>query len=381
MKNILIVLLIVFVSCKSPSDKKTETKSIELEQLQTSIDSLFNSNIAENEPGAAILVSYDGQMIIGKGYGMRDLEGKEPITKSTNMRMGSVSKQFTVLCVLDLIDKGKLKLQDTVYNIYPYKIFKNVTIEQFINHTSGIADAEDILLETWDPKKIAENEDIVELYSKNPSKVSEPGVIYKYNNGAYELLASIVKKISAQEFEQYAKENIFQKARMKNTDFFNLAKPVTIIERANCYGKDSLKNWVKVDGHPLNGLLGADGVYTSVIDFFEYDLDLRNKSIVSQNQHDVIFKPSSMAFPEQEKYKFDFLKNGKEFYAMGWFVRNDIALHTGSWMGTNTIVVHELNRPLTIAIFMNFANPSTRSKLIEKTYKLVDIYLKTTANN
>ena len=68
-----------FVYCKSPSDKKTETKSIELEQLQVSIDSLFNTEIGENEPGAAILVFYDGEMIIGKGYGIRNLEGMEPI--------------------------------------------------------------------------------------------------------------------------------------------------------------------------------------------------------------------------------------------------------------------------------------------------------------
>ena len=75
--------------------------------MRTSIDSLFNSNIKENEPGAALLVSYNGQMIIGKGFGLRDLGTKEPITKSTNMRMGSVSKQFTALTILKLVDEEK----------------------------------------------------------------------------------------------------------------------------------------------------------------------------------------------------------------------------------------------------------------------------------
>ena len=61
---------------------------------------------------------------------------------------------------------------------------------------------------------------------------------------------------------------------------------------------------------------------------------------------------------------------------MGWFVTEDIALHTGSWNGTRTIVVRDLERPLTIAIFMNSAQTETRSFLIEHTYNLVDAYLK-----
>ena len=65
MKNIFIVLIILITSCKSPSENKAESKTFALEKLQTSIDSLFISNIGENEPGAALLVAYDGQMIIG----------------------------------------------------------------------------------------------------------------------------------------------------------------------------------------------------------------------------------------------------------------------------------------------------------------------------
>ena len=102
MKYQLILFAIVLASCKSPTENSANVKSIELEQLETSIDSLFISNIGENEPGAALLVAYDGQMIIGKGFGLRDIERKEPITKSTNMRMGSVSKQFTALTILKL---------------------------------------------------------------------------------------------------------------------------------------------------------------------------------------------------------------------------------------------------------------------------------------
>lgn len=366
MKNTIIIFLILFVSCKSPSDKKVETKDIELEKLRTSIDSLFNSNIEENEPGAALLVSYDGQMIIGKGFGLRDIETKEPITKSTNLRMGSVSKQFTALTILKLVDEGKISLNDSVYSIFPVETFKDgTTIEQLINHTSGEADAEEAFFTEWDSTRIAENKNILEWYSKENRTITKPGEKYQYNNGIYELIPSIVEKVSGQEFAEFAKENIFNKAGMSKTNFFNLAKPIAIEERAFCYEKDSLGNWKKMDGHFLNGLLGAGGVYTSVDDYFQYDLALRNKTIFSEKTHEIIFKPSST-----EK------NNGVEsYYAMGWGVTDSTASHGGGWFGTNTFTKRYLDKPLTIAIFMN-RNTLFTNGLVKKTDSLVVDYIK-----
>jgi CubicO group peptidase (beta-lactamase class C family) len=370
MKNILIVLIIIFVSCKSPSNKSHETKSIELVKLLASIDSLFNSEIGENEPGAAILVSYDGEMIIGKGFGMRDLEGKEPITKSTNMRMGSVSKQFTALTILNLVDNGKLSLGDTVFSIFPYETFKKVTVEQLINHSSGRADAENAFFTEWDSTIIAENKDVLDWYSKGNRKITEPGEKFQYNNGIYEFIPSVVEKVSGEDFAEFAKKNVFEKAGMKNTTFFNLAKPVEIDERAYCYEKDSLGNWKKMDGHFLNGLLGAGGVYTSVNDYYKYDLALRNKTLFSDATHELIFKPS---------YTHN-VKGVDRHYAMGWGVTDSTATHTGGWFGTNTFTKRYLNKPLTIAIFMN-RNTLFGNGLVRKTDSLVMKYVKTTANN
>lgn len=365
MKNTFVLLLILFVSCKSHSDKKTETKDTELEQLRTSIDSLFNSNIGENEPGAAILVSYNGQMIIGKGYGMRDLTKNQPITKSTNMRMASVSKQFTALTILKLVDDGKISLNDSVYSIFPIETFKDgTTIEQLINHTSGKADAEKAFFKEWDSTIIANNKNVLEWYSSKNRTITKPGEKYQYNNGIYEFIPCIVEKLSGQEFAEFAKKNIFNKAGMKKTNFFNLTKPIEIEERAFCYEKDSLGNWKKMDGHFLNGLLGAGGLYTSVNDYFQYDLALRNKTIFSKKTHELIFKPSSMN-----------KKNGVDrYYAMGWGVTDSTATHTGGWFGTKTFTKRYLNKPLTIAIFMNRKTLSTND-LVKKTDSLVLEYV------
>ena len=380
MKNIIIILIVALVSCKSPTDKTIISDSTEIEKLKTSIDSLFNSQIFRDGPGAALLISYDGKMLIGKGYGLGNIENQKPIDPKTNIRMASVSKQFTALSILSLVDKGLLSLNDSINKFWSYPVFKDITVEQLLNHTSGIADYEAYFNENWDRNNIVENKDILEWLSTNPNPVFKAGTNWEYSNTAYLVLALLVEKVSGEEFSSFAQESVFQKAGMGNTTYYNLAKPVEIRERAYCYDKDSLGNWRRIDGFFMNGVLGDGAVYTSVDDYFKYDNALQNKSIVSTDMHKLIFKPSSMALPEKAKYQFNFLNGAEERYAMGWFVTNEFALHTGSWNGTRTIVVKEFKRPLTIAIFLNFASSETRTQLIEAVYELVDNYVKTYAD-
>lgn len=366
MKYLIYFLLFVFASCNSTNTKNTATNTGEYGELKAKIDSLFNSKIGEDEPGAAVLIAYDGKIVVGKGYGLRDVENKLPITPATNMRMASVSKQFTTLTVLSLVDKGLLTLSDSLYKIFPLESFQNVTIEQLINHTSGIADAEDSFYTEWDTSQVISNEDVIKWYSKNNNPFFSPGESWKYNNGAYEILPVIVEKVSGQDFSSYAKENIFDKAGMEQTNFYNPFEPVPINERAVCYEKDSL-GWKKMDVHFLDGLMGAGGVLTSVNDYFQYDLALRNNSIFSKETHSLIFNPSA-SFVDKDKQKY---------YGMGWFVTDSTATHSGGWFGVDTYVKRYLDRPLTIAIFMNsntlFEN---NGYIVKQTDSLANVFLR-----
>ncbi len=376
MRILTLLSLIIIFSCKTSSEKKEEPQSTSLHVLEAQLDSLFNSYIRPIDPGAALLVAYNGEMLVGKGYGIRDLQSKAPITKSTNMRMASVSKQFTNLSLLTLIDQGLLSLNDTIYKFWPIEVFKKITVMQLINHTSGLADYEAAFMKDWDRTKVVENKDILLWLGTNPPPRFEPGEKWEYSNTAYIVLALLTEKLSGRDFATYAKEAVFEKAGMKNTNFYTLAHPINIKERSFCYEKDSLGSWKKVDGFFMNGVLGDGAVYTSITDYFAYDQALRNKTILSDSLHQMLFEPSSMPLPENAKYTFSFLKGAEERYGMGWFITDDFALHTGSWNGTRTIVVRNRNKPLTIAIFMNSGEGETRSKLIEGTYKLVADYLK-----
>jgi len=149
---LLFLIFISFVSCLR-SDK---VKNTALTEFKSAIDSLYNANIPSDGPGAAVLVSYQGDKLISKGYGLRNLEAHKPVTQSTNFRIASVSKQFTALCILKLVEEGKLSLQDSVIKYLPYPIFHNMTIEQLINHTSGLPAFDDYFLNQWDRHRTAD---------------------------------------------------------------------------------------------------------------------------------------------------------------------------------------------------------------------------------
>jgi CubicO group peptidase (beta-lactamase class C family) len=258
---------------------------------------------------------------------------------------------------------------------FPATIFEKVTVSQLLHHTSGIADYEMAFEEDTVTHQIIENKDVLEWYMQNPPALFEAGTAWEYSNGGYNLLATLVEKVSGQNFERYAEEHVFALAEMGHSHYFNLAKPIDIPERANCYQQDSTGAWTQVDGNFLNGCVGEGAVYTSLMDFLSYDNHLRKRDILSPASHDLIFGSRTDLLNETPSW-LDFAEGRTFSYGMGWFVSDDIAYHTGGWHGTATMVMHELDRSLTIAIFRNSSDYF--DGMMNKTYALTDAYLKKT---
>ncbi len=150
-------------------------------------------------------------------------------------------------------------------------------------------------------------------------------------------------------------------------------------------GKEKGKEWKKVDGYFMNGVIGDGAVYTSVNDYFQFDNALRNNSFIAKDLHLRIFEGDRISIPKTSGYysffkKFHFV--GKElYYTKGWFRNEHVAFHTGSWFGTRTFVIHDLQRPLTIAVFLNSNLADNRNFLVNETYLLTNNYLKKQFNN
>ena len=86
---------------------------------EKTIDAFFREFDHATVPGVAVAVRKDGQVVFAKGYGLADLERKIPCTTHTNFRLASLTKQFTALSILMLIEQGKLSLDDRLSGFFP----------------------------------------------------------------------------------------------------------------------------------------------------------------------------------------------------------------------------------------------------------------------
>lgn len=380
MKVIIILTCLILFSCNSEKEQNKNINHSKYESLQLRLDSLYESHFDANGPGVALLIAYNSEKIVSKGYGLRDLETQAPITPSTNMRSGSMAKQFTDLGILSLMEQGKLALTDTIYKYFPFPTFKNVTIKQFISHTSGLEDG-DWILETseWHSLDYARNEDILDWYAENEVIRFPPGTAFEYNNGTYDILAQIIEKVSGVAYEDYIQKHVFNKAGMINTQFIDDADSSSIPEYAYRYEKDSLGQWHSVEGHIMDEVVGPGGIYLSLNDYATYIEKLRNKSILNLESHELIFKPISMN-TELHSEDLKILKGKESSYAMGWEVTDSLALSAGLWNGTNNFVIYERKRPLTIVMLSN-NDDFFRYRLVDKTYSIVNDFFNKAANN
>ncbi|MCX2745638.1 serine hydrolase [Mangrovivirga sp. M17] len=376
MKNPLLLLLIglIFTSCGK--SKKNHTEVLEdNNSLAVEIDSLFNSYYNDDGPAAAIFISYNGKEIIKKTYGLRNVNNGEKATNNTNFNAGSMTKQFTAIGILKLQDEGKLKITDTVYRYFSYPIFKNVTIEQLISHTSGIADADRIVRHSWNSSDLMSINDVMDWYKNNDITKFSPGTQFSYNNGAYCVLVKLIEDISGKPFSAYMNEVVFDRIGMKNTYFVSEKNFGKIPNMAVSYERDSLSNWVSNDPYDFsNALVGPTGLYSNLNDYSKYLKALRQYQILSETSHELIFKPVSMDI-ELHSDNMQRLKDKESFYSMGWEVTDSLAVSAGAGFGINNWSIFKFKRPLSLVIFTN-NDILFKENLVDKTYNIIDRYVK-----
>jgi len=173
-------------------------------------------------PGLAVGIVQRDQLVYARGFGVRDLTTREPITPSSMFLLASISKTFTATAAMQLIESGRLSLDTPLVDCLPgFKLaddrFTRITLQQMLSHTSGLPDHEDYLWET--PQ---EDEGALTRYvgSLADQKLDfDPGEKYAYSNPAYDVLGEVVARVSGQTFDEYMEEHIFRPLEMKESTF------------------------------------------------------------------------------------------------------------------------------------------------------------------
>ena len=237
-------------------------------------------------PGLSISVLSDG--IYSRGFGFRDVERGLPATEKTVYGIGSITKSFTALALMKLVEEGKVSLDDEISKYVPIEINpfgEKIRIKHLLTHTSGIPAlgyAEAFIrgsLEldsSWLP--VASADDIV-AFMRGSEKwaVSKPGERFFYLNEGYVLLGRIIERITGMSYEDYVKREIFTPLKMLRTYFDASSDPDAavpyILDRKMRLVRSRFPYGIKADG----------GILSNPLDMINYiNMYINREGVVSK---------------------------------------------------------------------------------------------------
>jgi CubicO group peptidase (beta-lactamase class C family) len=292
------------------------------------VDSIMRRLIRPTDPGASVIVIHRGKILHEAGYGMADLGRGIPNTSETLYHMASSSKQFTALAIMMLKEKRQLRYGDPIARHLPQlkRFGDDVTIEDLLHHISALPDYYD---DSTGYSKLMEisrtpvNGDILTLYQT----WGDIGVCcheFRYNNSGYDLLGSLVEYKAKQSLDAFLQQHVFVPLGMTST--FSMPNPRRFADRKRARGYDRNGNlWSINDYDPLDGLIGAGSVYSSVRDLFYYDQALYTDKLVSQATLAEAFKPAILSDGDTSFYGFG--------WRLGELKGHRFTGHGGSWEG------------------------------------------------
>lgn len=327
--------LLLFISIACISTGYTQTK-------EARIDQLLNEKFKANTTGAVVLVSKKGKPTYRKAFGLANLELNTKMQVENVFEIGSMTKQFTAVSILMLVEQGKISLEDEITKFIPdYPTHgQKITVHHLLNHTSGIKSYTSM-------KKlfaVARNDmnplELIKFFKNEPMDFN-PGEKYKYNNSAYIILGYIIEQTSGITYADYIQKNIFDKLNMSNSTYASHSK--IIKKRASGYhNRGGYQNAMYIS----HTLPYAGGSLMSSID----DLNLWQQALTAN----LLLKKKTV----QKAYTNYTLNNGEKInYGYGWNIKtinNETSYeHGGSIFGYKSMGIYIPSKDIYVVILTN----------------------------
>lgn len=273
--------------------------------LVREIDEFLKPLYRADQPGAAVIVVRDGEVLFRKGYGMANLELGVSIEPHMAFRLGSLTKQFTAVSILMLMEQGRLNIQDDMTRFLPdYPTGgRSVTIEHLLRHTSGIKSYTS--MPEWLPllRKDMSVDEIIDLFKDQPFEF-EPGENFKYNNSGYILLGAIIEKISGMSYAEFVHRNIFEPLGMNHSLYDETERIVP--GRVTGYSK-GVNGFVNAAYLSMSQPYAAGSLASSVDDLALWDAALNTNKLLRSETLALAFKPGTLNNGDATGYGYGWL--------------------------------------------------------------------------
>lgn len=274
------------------------------------LESLLAERHARDQFNGVVLLAERDEVVLRRAYGIKDVTTREALTPATAFEVGSVSKPFTATAVLQLVERGRLDINEALPHFFPELPYDGVTIVRMLSHTSGLFDVccqpalrprFDAFYGKSDPPYT--NADYLAfLKTEKPALLSRPGTAFSYSNTAYLLLALIVEQVTGQRFDEVLEANIFEPVGLERTYVYSLMADRTIPDHATGYRRDAdgalvLDVPVATPERPsVFGLTyGDDEVFSTVDDLLAFGLALKAGQLLRDDTLRLAYRPARLA--------------------------------------------------------------------------------------
>jgi len=322
--------------------------------LSANVDAVVRREMKDQRiPGLSLAVVRDGVVIKARGYGFANLELGTPAKPETIYQAGSITKQFTASAIMQLVEQGRIGLDDSITKYFPEApaTWKAVTIRHLLTHTSGIPDIVDEP-EVNPPHKTKldfhrdyTEDELARGYAAQPLDF-EPGTRMSYCNVGYQLLGILIHRVTGTYYGDYLREHIFAPLGMSTTTLFS-SKDI-VPNRASGYEvSDGL--WKNLRSWQSDSVFaGADGsLLMSALDMAKWDAALNTERILKRSSLEVMWTPVPLDDGSGSAYRG----------GMGWYIASAhghrIVFHTGGTFGFYAVISRYLDDRFTVIVMTN----------------------------
>jgi D-alanyl-D-alanine carboxypeptidase len=304
------------------------------------VTELVNRHLVSGGPGLAVAVVQGSRVVHVSAHGLASgPAGGEvaPVTPATRFDTASIAKQFTAASVLQLVERGRVRLDAPVSQYLPELAAKRpVRVRDLLWMTSGLADFH------WTGRDFAPtkparvtNDDVVRFVAREPA-LAKPGERHEYSNADYVLLAAIVERVTGQPYPEYLRTHILEPAGMSATAQVDARHPAPPAAAGH---ERRGHRWVEL-ASPL-GVSGASHLYSTVEDMARWAIALERGQVV----RDPALRELAVTAHERTRYAF------------GWNIKRHLgsrlAWHTGRWPGYRSYIGRYLDNGLTVVVLSN----------------------------
>ncbi len=275
--------------------------------VEKEFDKLLSENYSVSKPGATALVYKDGKTLYRKAIGMANIELQVPMKPENVFEIGSITKQFTAVSILMLVEQDKLKLDDEITKFIPdYPTHgKRITVQHLLNHTSGIKSYTSIPSFMDVARKDMKPLELVDFFKNEPMDF-DPGEKWLYNNSGYVLLGYIIEKVSGQSYPNFIEEHIFKKLGMKNSYYGSESQ--IIPDRASGYSpKDG--GFQNADYLSMTLPYAAGSIMSNIDDMLLWNKAVHDNKLITKESKELAFTNSSLNNGDLTNYGYGWMMN------------------------------------------------------------------------